>query len=75
MNFPYLVEVALWDTEHLHVMVEWLCTRGHLFNDTILFGESRLVTRPETNRFHALQPIYFADKNEAIIFKLTWGGK
>lgn len=74
MNFPFLVEVSLRDTEHLRVMIEWLCTRGHLFNDTIQFGESRLETRPNTNRFHALQPIYFSDRNEALIFKLAWGG-
>lgn len=66
---PYQVDISL-QPEQYSAMVEWLGERGLQPREKVFFGG--LGKGRVDSVFY--QSIHFAHKNDALIFKLTWGG-
>lgn len=68
-DFPHQVIISLC-LEQYSDMVEWLGERGLRPRETIFFGSLK------KGRMNSIlhQSVYFVHKNDALLFKLTWGG-
>jgi hypothetical protein len=69
-GFDYKVTVDVPQADFKNILL-WLHDHGHVLHETMKFGAS---SHKQGNGF-VTQNVRFKDPNQAMMFKLAWGGK
>jgi hypothetical protein len=69
-DWPHDITIY-YETVRARELLTWLRTQGHILHETVKFGKNH----QKSGSPYISQQVLFKDANQAMMFKLVWGGK